>query len=1230
MTLTAMYKRLCSPPGILFRFLLCLLLLPVQEAFVYAQASLPNAPAQDVVLQSVISPSAVTMKGLPIDPRDPLRMDFIFDHNPEPGMSLEDEDRQIDALRQIRYFFSSLVIPSQDLWINLSPYEKQRVISDSLAYTGMGKDLLVSDYLLKQVAAELIHPDEGQSREFWSSVYRALHEKFGTTDIPVDTFNKVWITSDSARIYENFSGDTAVPGAAAVVTATHLKVLLEEDYKALTSVPRFEADPSPEPANATRELAARAMREVVIPALEHEVNEGSRFARVREIYRCLVLATWYKRKMYDSVLARVYADSRKTLGMGDVRPISADLVWSAYMDSLRKGVFNLIREETDPWNGETVPRKYMSGGVVLDGDAAMDLQPPADTLDYYRVSADLDIETDAAQGIKTLGGLYYGIDEFERASSAFLPAHKGKLKKLRSQLLKIESAIDKGKVSEFTGLMVEFLKDLDTVELRMGLVRHMWNLLSKVNMEDWLGLDKMLRVFRKEGLSPELMLEFQEAFAAPDKTPAVGSRLIAILVEGGRQRSPQIIQEARRGLLLLRLFAAFVPDPVPLKDIIFTEDIGQDEWIPDPFRRGAIEKELAEIIYRSRWDELMTALAGVRENYISQVRYKKAFVNVERMVADLLFETGHYDLELFLSSYAREDKIKEQIETERSSTPMPLQRPLIERMIRHYEGMMSLNAHDAIRDRLRRVMRQYKKDLGFSDITDVRVDRKKLQAALGERFEAWIKTWVIRFLRESSGFSNGEPLADKLAFILKEKEFLQLESPDILLLDAVIDLSRRQVNLTPERVMGAAGNGVLTPAHIDRWRADGRMGDMFLAFMEIPWMDEEDARVQEEVLVLEALDRIVALGLGYDVKYPDAVVALAREAKAPQKDVREYLESAGKGWEYFNVLAETRTIVRNGRLMRDGYKPSLSRISAQMQISQDILGGYWLSWGVTPESFLKTERLLSINGYNVAVLDGRWVRDDYLKQATERRVIEGLIRDFLEGRVDSNQNALPHIERLQNKGQSISVYVVLSGIVSSTTLNELGYAGTEILNHFVDLGLMAKLKGKDQWVFHTEEPYESFAHRLEEFVADVPGQDRDHTVLQAVLKRAYERRRVTVVAAGPIADFKQSANSNSMPPEFKKFLLGLRNNGEMLNGAQPLRVTDASQAVSNPGGIDLNPDNIRLLIERAAGSGYDSTLASLFELSEETMQQLRQHVTGIVPVIVGVTAQAALTDFIRF
>src|SRR5208337_4154231 len=62
-------------------------------------------------------------------------------------------------------------------------------------------------------------------------------------------------------------------------------------------------------------------REIVIPELTKEVNEDKNFARLRQVYNSLILATWYKKKIKDSILEQVYEDKKKVAGVGYVESV---------------------------------------------------------------------------------------------------------------------------------------------------------------------------------------------------------------------------------------------------------------------------------------------------------------------------------------------------------------------------------------------------------------------------------------------------------------------------------------------------------------------------------------------------------------------------------------------------------------------------------------------------------------------------------------------------------------------------------------------------------------------------------------------------------------------------------------------------------------------------------------------------------------------------------------------
>ena len=233
--------------------------------FVFAanQWPIPIANAQQVYLPSPgqmvsLSPAyhPAVLKGIKLDPKNPWKFHFLVDkgdpvkspkgdHGAGIDHRSETRDFKNEVNRLIKYFFASLTVPQEDLWVNLSPYEKNRIIPALFGKTEMGRDLLAQDYILKQITASLIYPEEETGKKFWKRIYEEAARRYGTTNIPVNTFNKVWIVPERAVVYENLQGSQDLrlkspvtshqsQEVVAYVVESKLKVMLEEDYVALS------------------------------------------------------------------------------------------------------------------------------------------------------------------------------------------------------------------------------------------------------------------------------------------------------------------------------------------------------------------------------------------------------------------------------------------------------------------------------------------------------------------------------------------------------------------------------------------------------------------------------------------------------------------------------------------------------------------------------------------------------------------------------------------------------------------------------------------------------------------------------------------------------------------------------------------------------------------------------------------------------------------------------------
>ncbi|MGE0267265.1 MAG: HEAT repeat domain-containing protein [Candidatus Omnitrophota bacterium] len=321
--------------------------LAIPPQMVRAQ-SVAFLPAPGIMLSPSTAFTPAIMTGLRINPQNPLEFDFIIDTGDN---NLQGEELSRESKKLINYFLTTLTVPNDELWVNLSPNEANRIIADDLVKTEMGRDMLAQDYLLKQLMASLMYPEEKTGREFWNRVHQLAYQKFGTTDIPTNTFNKIWIVPERGHVhvYQN----------NVFVVDSHLKVLLEEDYLSLKEHTAENGSDPDQWDDTTKEM----IRTILIPEIEREINEGKNFANLRQIYQSMLLATWYKKNLHQGLLGKIYVDQNLVKGIDLADADTKEKIYQQYLTAFKKGVFDYIKEDMDPDTQQPIPRRYFSGGL---------------------------------------------------------------------------------------------------------------------------------------------------------------------------------------------------------------------------------------------------------------------------------------------------------------------------------------------------------------------------------------------------------------------------------------------------------------------------------------------------------------------------------------------------------------------------------------------------------------------------------------------------------------------------------------------------------------------------------------------------------------------------------------------------------------------------------------------------------------------------------------------------
>ena len=464
---------------VLVSFVLSCIIPPHGFAQSLSAVGLMPQPGTMVTLTPAYTPAHLW--GMTIHPNAPFKFDFLVQRG---DAGLTEDRKHVEYARLIKYFLAALAVPDADQWVNLSPYEKDRIIPDTFGLTEMGRDLLAQDYFLKQLAASLTSPDTRLGKKFWDDVYAEAYKRFGTASVPTDIFNKVWIMPDKAVVFEKAN--------TVYVLESHLKVMTEKDYLALKN---SVAGAVPADAEAVTDISSQVMKDVIIPAIEKEVNEGQSFAPLRQVYSGVLLATWYKRALKGSILGRLYADKSKVKGVDQQDPQANLEIYDRYVQAFQKGVFNMIREDVDSQTQEVIPRKYFSGGTALGNtpiDYAQDGPAAVRRISQEASGADLveiNFTTAATAGLpsvykKIMSGLSQAMEKGRaKLLIALILAGLGvhfDSKTAEAQIAQLGNTVQK--ISHASGDIgrMNTAKKVTRLKLKNG---------SQINRGDWLELD---------------------------------------------------------------------------------------------------------------------------------------------------------------------------------------------------------------------------------------------------------------------------------------------------------------------------------------------------------------------------------------------------------------------------------------------------------------------------------------------------------------------------------------------------------------------------------------------------------------------------------------------------------------------------------------------------------------------------------------------------------------------
>lgn len=335
-------------------------------------ASIVNLPLEEVfnlknqVVLSAQNRDLAFLRGVNYNSDNPAKIKFFFDLKAQSKLSLKDRERML------RYFFAFLAMPDDKLWVNLSPYEKDRILPQELSKLDIGKDMLIEDYLLKQLTSALTDPKTTHGRNFWQKVEKIAFSIAKTKNVPIETFYKVWVVPEKMEV--------AKYKDSLFVKQAKLKVMLESDYFTAQNNQGLQMQNSrSQIQNKINNEAKEIFKRELLPIIEEQVNKSVTFAPLRQLFYAYILAKAFKQSVQKGEITNYFNHNQASAIQLNINQLR-EKVFNAYVNSMREGAYSAVSKLNQQ------KRKYFSGGVVCKGEPMVKDVGSADVKEMFEGS----------------------------------------------------------------------------------------------------------------------------------------------------------------------------------------------------------------------------------------------------------------------------------------------------------------------------------------------------------------------------------------------------------------------------------------------------------------------------------------------------------------------------------------------------------------------------------------------------------------------------------------------------------------------------------------------------------------------------------------------------------------------------------------------------------------------------------------------------------------------------
>ncbi len=305
-------------------------------------------------------------------------------------------------------FLTGLVLPESKFWVNLNPWEPDRIIEADLGATDVGRIMLEADLTMKRSFSSYENPGNGDvGMQYWSlldkkntelmnGIMQRHPEIKNVNDVQFSPVTRHWIVPDKVVAYEN-GNEIYIINASLTINS---EATSDQTTYSLVNGETVSDSTKADLSKTAKEFGKYVKDlddQMILPIVVQDINHAQNYSDLRQIYISLALAQWYKSKGNSQSLFSDLVNSGQLQGLKSTVEWNAQNVYTEYKKSFEEGDYHYWKNSTYTQGDSVVTESilYVGGGVDFSdikttnlGNVPSDLKESLSEAEYFSYAKD--------------------------------------------------------------------------------------------------------------------------------------------------------------------------------------------------------------------------------------------------------------------------------------------------------------------------------------------------------------------------------------------------------------------------------------------------------------------------------------------------------------------------------------------------------------------------------------------------------------------------------------------------------------------------------------------------------------------------------------------------------------------------------------------------------------------------------------------------------------------------